>query len=142
MKRCFFTYLPFLKIEQYHDLKIFVPAVIGIETPDVVVILGNLLDNALEAVAKVEDKRINLYVAYQKGTLVIRIANTFDGVLKRDERLGRLMTLKSGDNHGYGMNNVRKSVDKYNGNIEIKHDDDLFAVEVLLYNRKQKIEQD
>ena len=109
-------------------LKIFAPSMIGIEAPDIVTILGNLLDNALEAVSKVEKKWISLHVAYQAGNLFIRAENTFDGIVKKD-----FATLKSGDGHGYGLKNVRKSVDKYDGVVDVSHENGTFAVEVLLY---------
>jgi len=110
------------------DLDIFAPVIINIEASDIVVILGNLLDNALEALSRVNEKIINVYISYQKGNLLIRVENTFNGVVKKD-----FATLKSGDGHGYGLSNVRKSADKYNGMIDVSHETGWFTVEVLLY---------
>ena len=113
------------------DLKIFVPAVIGIDTPDVVVIVGNLLANAMDAVEKVADKFINLHVVYQKETLLIKVENSFDGVVK-----GEFETRKSGDGHGFGLKNVRKSVEKYDGKLDVEVNGDVFLVKVLLYGKE------
>ena len=112
------------------ELDIFAPAVIDIEATDVVIILGNLLDNALEAVSRVEEKIINVYLSYQKGNLLVRIENTFDGLVNEN-----LTTLKSDDGHGYGLKNLRRSVDKYNGTVDVNHEKGLFSVEVLLYGK-------
>jgi len=119
------------------DLSLFVPPVLNIEIVDIVIILGNLLDNALDAVAKVEDKKIRLDIEFSKGNLYIKIDNTFDGNIKyTGEKNGKeehITTLKSGDEHGHGLDNIRKSVEKYNGHIDIAHDDNVFSVGVLLY---------
>jgi len=119
-------------------LNIFAPATLGIEASDLVIIIGNLLDNALEAVAKVADKRINITVAYQKGNLLIQVENTFDGTVKIDKKHGNLTTLKTDDGHGYGLRNIHKSADKYHGTIELSHENNWFIVEVLLYCLEMK----
>ena len=115
------------------DVKIFVPPTLNIEMADVVTILGNLLDNALDAVAKVEDKRIRLTVESDKGNLFIKIENTFDGVVEYAKDGQAIVTRKDGDKHGYGLKNIRKSVEKYNGHMDIGHDGDVFRVGILLY---------
>jgi len=113
-------------------LDVFAPAVIGIETSDIVIIVGNLLDNAMEAVAKVDDKFINIHIAYQLGNLLIKVENPFDGVVKKDKS-GDLVTIKSGDGHGFGLKNVFKSAEKYYGSVDITHEGNIFTAKVLLY---------
>ena len=119
------------------QIKIFVPPVLNIETIDVVTILGNLLDNAFDAVAKVEDKMIRLTVEADKGNLFIKMENTFDGEVKytagEDGTTQIIATNKKEDEHGYGLKNIRKSVEKYNGHMDISHDDNVFSVGILLY---------
>jgi len=117
--------------------KIFVPPELNIEVADVVIILGNLLDNAFEAVVKVEDREIRLTVEASKGNLFIKAENTFDGIVKYTERKGGtekiIATRKKEINHGYGIKNIHKSVEKYNGYVEITHDDKVFSVVILMY---------
>ena len=116
--------------------KVFVPPTLNIEVSDVVIILGNLLDNAFDAVAKVENKMINLLVESDKGNLVIKVDNTFDGEVKYTEGKSgakKIITRKDGDNHGYGLENIQKSVEKYNGHIDITHENNIFSVGILLY---------
>ena len=119
------------------DINVFAPPNLNIEVADVVTILGNLLDNALDAVAKVEDKIIKLSIESSKGNLFIKVDNTFDGEVKyADGKAGAektITTRKDGDNHGHGLKNIRKSVEKYNGHVDISHDDNVFSVGILLY---------
>ena len=119
------------------DVTVFVSPTLNIEAVDVVTILGNLLDNALDAVAKVEDKRIKLNVKLNKGNLVIKVENTFDGKVKyakgKDGPERTIGTRKDGSDHGHGLNNIRKSVEKYDGHVDISHEDNVFSASVLLY---------
>ena len=119
------------------DTDVLVPPNLNIEVADIVTILGNLLDNALDAVATVEDKIIKLNIEASKGNLFIEVGNTFDGEVKyakgKDGTAEAITTRKSGDNHGYGLKNIRKAAEKYNGRVDISHEDNIFSVAVLLY---------
>ena len=113
------------------DVSVLAPPTLNIEVVDIVTILGNLLDNALDAVAKVEDKVINLHVKASKGNLLIKVENTFDGNVKYAGKA--IATRKTGDGHGYGLKNIRRAVERYNGYVDISHDGGVFAVQVLVY---------
>jgi sensor histidine kinase YesM len=119
------------------EISILAPPVLDVEAVDIVTILGNLLDNALDAVAKVEDKVIRLNVEHVKGNLFIKVENTFDGELKYlSEKSGAgemPATRKEGSEHGHGLANIRRSVEKYSGDLGIAHDGGVFSVSVLLY---------
>ena len=119
------------------DINIFIPPALDMEVADVATILGNLLENALDAVAKTEEKIIYLDIAFDKGSLFIKLDNSFDGKVKyaegsiREERV--IVTRKGGEDHGHGLKNIRKSVEKYNGHMDISHEDNVFSVGILLY---------
>ena len=119
------------------DLSLLIPSVLNVEITDIVTIMGNLLDNALEAVAKVEEKMIKLDIEFSKSNLYIKLDNSFNGNTKyadrNDKEEKRIATLKAKDEHGYGLENIRKSVEKYNGHIDITHDNNIFSVGILLY---------
>jgi len=119
------------------EIRLLIPPNLNIEVADVVTILGNLLDNAIDAVAKVEDKIIKLDIEYSKKSLFIQIENSFDGevnyVKGRNGAEKVITTRKEGSNHGYGIKSIRKALEKYNGYMDIDHNDDMFSVGVLLY---------
>ena len=110
-----------------------IPQKINIESFDIVIIIGNLLDNAIEAVSKLSnDKKINVRLNYRKNTLYIHVNNTFDGtVCYEDNKI--LSTHKDKENHGIGIRNIEKAIKKYNGTIEINHTKSNFMVDILLY---------
>ena len=111
-----------------------IPPNLDIAPLDTVTILGNLLDNALTALAKVEDKVLKLNIEFQKGVLFIRLENTFDGVVRYDSKK-TILSRKENNfaEHGWGLKSVERSVKKYNGHIDINHCENTFSVELILY---------
>jgi hypothetical protein len=119
------------------NIRLLVPPALNIEVSDIVTIIGNLLDNALDAVAKVEEKIIKLDIEYSRESLFIQVENKYDGVIKysmeKKKKEKRIITRKNGDENGHGLRNIMKSVDKYNGHIDISHEENIFSVGILLY---------
>lgn len=114
-------------------LKFSMPQKLQMEASDVIKILGNLLDNALEAVEKVADKWINLDIEFSRGCLFIKIENPFDGVVAYSEITEQVISSKDTNNRGYGLKNVSQAVDHYDGEMRITHDNHIFAVTAILY---------
>jgi len=117
------------------DLNVAVPPELNVEVVDIVTIIGNLLDNALEAVAKVSEKIIKIDIKFNKGGLFAKIENSFNGEVKYDENKaeGSIVSLKNSNEHGYGLKNIKQSVEKYNGHMKISHTENIFSTGVLLY---------
>ena len=84
------------------------------------VILGNLLENAIFAAEKSEEKWIDISIYVDKGVFHATIKNTYNGeLISKNEKL---LTTKSNPNeHGIGLENVNKIVGKYNGVLKIDH---------------------
>ena len=112
---------------------IFIPKDIPIEDDDIVIIFSNLLDNAIEASARLKEKRyIEVRVKYEKNYLQLRISNRFDFILKQVD--GKMITRKENSSiHGIGISSVQSVVNKYEGLIELKQEEDMFIVNALLY---------
>lgn len=117
------------------DIQVWVPPVLPVEVVDVVTILGNLLENAMDAVKKAEQKEMKLEIKYAKGCLFIKVENTFDGHIQYEENA--IVSQKKGEGHGYGMKNIRQSVEKYNGYIKMSHSENTFSTGVFLYVEKE-----
>lgn len=99
---------------------------------DINVILGNLLENAIEAAAKTEEKRLDVKVRMKQGILRIEVENSFDGRLRQSPQ-GLLTTKCKSEYHGIGLKNVQKMVEKYDGSMEICGEGNTFRVSLLLY---------
>ena len=92
-------------------------------------------DNALEAVAQVRDKKLAIDIEYKRGALFIQVKNTFDGEVRyAGEGEGRrIATRKESAGHGLGLKNIARAVEKYNGYMDITHDNQTFTAVVFLY---------
>lgn len=109
------------------------PQGLNISSFDSTVILGNLIDNALQAVSIVpENGFIDLTIHYSKGMLLIKVANPFINEIKKSgDKV--LTTKKDKKNHGYGLASVKETVEKYDGTIEIHPNNNIFTVKAVLY---------
>ncbi len=115
------------------SLELNIPEQLNITSFDMSVILGNLLDNAINACSKLEkDKRLDIKIKYKRGRLITKISNTYNGNLKY---IGDNLITSNEDkeNHGIGIKNIKFVLDKYNGEMEIEHTEDVFTVILLMY---------
>lgn len=122
-----------LSVRISHDLKI--GKEITLEHRELNLILGNLLDNALEAVSKLpeKDREIDFKIRSDNTSLLIAISNTYNGAVKCDMK-GNIVTGKRDvENHGIGLKNVKEVVDRYHGNLEITVKEGRFEVIMLIY---------
>ena len=106
----------------------------NIAPSDITAILGNLLDNALTAIAHTEEKHLKLLMEYSQETLLIRMENTYDGTITHaPHNAGLISSRKPGG--GQGLKTIARSVEKYNGNLKITHTGNIFSVVILLYDQ-------
>lgn len=103
---------------------------------DINIILGNLLENAIEAAEKTEDKILDVEIGLKQGVLKIKIENSFSGIWipKKVIEKGQFFTTKGDqEKHGFGLKSVRKIVEKYHGVMKINPDGKCFCVKIILY---------
>ena len=115
------------------NVELSIPEYLGITSFDMTVILGNILDNAMNATKELEkDRIIDLIIKYNKGRLLIKIDNPFNGEVNYENN--RLVTLhKDKDKHGIGLNNVLTTLEKYSGSMEIEYLNNIFSVVLLMF---------
>ncbi len=113
--------------------EIAIPNSLTMNHNDFVAILGNLLDNAVDAASlAAETKYIKLHIKYIKGTVFISIKNSFDGKLKMISN-EYVTTKKDSLHHGIGIKSVNSTVQKYDGEMSISHSKNEFSTKILLY---------
>ncbi len=101
---------------------------------DLRTVVGNALDNAVEAAVGVEDpekREVNVRMGRVNQMVFLRVENYFAGELR--ERAGRLLTTKGeGSGHGYGVENIRLAAERYGGSLAYERQGDRFVLTVML----------
>ena len=129
------------KLEHAHqlgaklELDISLPERLTASPFDLNVILGNLLDNAVEGLARSGEKRLSLSLRFDRGMLFLRLTNTYDGVALKTGELegGVYRSRKDESGHGLGLSIVRRTVEKYHGQLRLEDTGTLFTAEAVLY---------
>lgn len=113
--------------------KLQIPENLSIDSFDITVILGNIIDNAIEAASEsIAYKKLNIIMLYNRRRILVKVENTYSGriVIKQ----GELQTTKSDSiTHGIGLQNVKHVVERYAGTIDISYDNIWFKACVMLY---------
>lgn len=116
-------------------LNIYVPDELAIDEYDLGVILGNALDNAIEAVkeCKNAERVIDISIGVKKDALILNIKNPYEHELERGKR-GELKSTKNDKkNHGYGMKSIKEITQQNGGEVMIECQDNIFSLTILTY---------
>ena len=110
-----------------------IPKDLKINVFDLNIILGNLLNNAIEAIEKAERKYFFINIYFEKNILFIHIENTYDGnIIKEKETL--MTTKEEKQLHGLGLKSISSILEKYDGDILCDYNDKYFITDVMLCN--------
>ncbi|MDC4244612.1 sensor histidine kinase [Clostridium perfringens] len=106
-----------------------------IDDLDLCIVLGNLIDNAIEACEKINDKEIQKVIQVSAriylNQIYIKVINSKNNkVEKRNNKF--LTSKKDKKNHGIGLENVKEAVHKNHGDIEIKDSKNTFEVSLYM----------
>ena len=104
---------------------------IPMENEDLVVLLSNILDNAIEACEKCDGDRIIRMKFMMEGDLVVlSVKNTSNG--SWNGVIGQSTKESYTSEHGIGIRNIENTVEKYNGTYSIKSKEDEFYFAILI----------
>ena len=117
----------------------FIPSVLPFKSEHLVIILGNLLENAFDACMKVQPKGrfIRLDMNFEKNMLNISIKNSCIYENRRD-RYGRFFSTKhDAEHHGIGLASIKQAVSGYEGEVIIDDKGNQFNVAVIMYGKEE-----
>ena len=133
------------KIHEAEKQKIkLVPAIamyeqLYIRTIDLALLLGNALDNAIEATAKITDeaeRKIHLIVKSHQSILHIRVINSIAEPVMIERNAVQTSKLNR-DMHGFGIPSMKSIVEQYNGTFFIESAESTFILNIVLENREK-----
>lgn len=110
-----------------------IPPGLDLNYESMATIFGNLLDNAIEAQMDMPEanRKIRLLIKYIDDMMIISIGNSCDP--GRYTENGFETTKDDIENHGFGIQNVRSSVERLGGTIQFERSRDWFNVGIILY---------
>lgn len=105
-----------------------IPVSLTVSAVDLCIIIGNLLDNAMDACMELpqEERLIRIYIEMKGNYLYLALTNTAGGKKKKNFRTGK------GEGHGFGLGRIDAVVKKYGGYVTRASEDGAFSTEVLL----------
>ena len=117
------------------EANVFIPVSLPFQSGHLAVILGNLLDNALEACRGVPEgqRYIKLDISYVKEMLQICIRNSYHATHRKDSSGRYLTTKKDTLDHGIGLSSVEQAVSCYHGEMTAEGTGNEFRVSVVMY---------
>ncbi len=108
-----------------------IPKNLSVDDSDLCIVLGNALENAMEACNRLTDPAVRSVSAEARpvnGQLLIKIVNTYDGTLQNKD--GNYLTTKNSPYHGMGLKNIQKAADRCGGFVKIEHSKTAFTLMV------------
>ena len=106
---------------------------IGVADIDLCSVLGNLLDNAIEACEKLEakDRKIVINIDERSGFLIIKVTNSITPQTSKIKRIG-FTTKEDAENHGIGLRMVERICVKYEGRLIFTPLENVLSVSAIL----------
>ncbi len=125
------------KISLMYEKKIAVDATAKVPTSlevadiDLCVIIGNLLDNCLEACESLPEMErfVRIYISVKEAYLYMVFTNSAG---KKQAKIGNIFVSTKGNNHGFGLSRVDELVEKYGGYLTRASEDGGYTTEVIL----------
>ncbi len=121
------------------------PEKLFIQSYDIGIILGNALDNAMEACRKLKAKEpdaeafIRISSFQKKELFFLKVENSFDGKVVRKLQNEFPATDKADrENHGIGLSNIKSTAEKYQGTMDFRVKDRVFILSVMMKNERRE----
>lgn len=117
-------------------VEVAIPEGLEIEPFDVSELLGNLLDNANEALANSQKKDLEIRIWMDRGILYFHISNSYEGEMQKAVLNGREVYITRKEDkqrHGLGWQSIIRVIEKYHGMAETDDSGGKFTVDIMLF---------
>ena len=110
-----------------------IPEKMPIDATDICIIFGNALDNAIEACERIKNdkKHIKLSVIFEEDAILCKVSNT----ISKGKKLTMKTTKTDKENHGFGLDNIKQALSKYNHVMKIDQTEKEFILSFIIFNK-------
>jgi sensor histidine kinase regulating citrate/malate metabolism len=118
--------------------ELIIPPKLKIEDMDICIVLGNSLNNAIEACQRITDcdnnRIIKIKIKYKSEYLLIEVRNTYDinSIRMKNGKFVSSKTNRIHDEIGIGVSNIKSVVEKYDGLFQIEMGEEFFALKIMI----------
>ena len=106
---------------------------IRMEETDLILLISNLMNNAIEAVERCKNDRIIRFKIIKEGEeFILSVQNTYDGVIRKKGNCYLTTKTKDRQLHGIGIKNIIRIVEKYDGMYNFDYDESEFRAVVII----------
>ena len=108
---------------------------IAIDQTELGVLIGNALDNAIEATAKIQESKEPLVISVTISTIVEQLLIDINNPVVENIDVKHIFTTKRNpQNHGFGLRSIQTIAKKYNGDVFLSCEDQKFNTHIILTN--------
>ena len=99
-------------------------------------ILGNALDNAIEACDRVSERErlVKIFMKVERKNLCIEIKNRYDGTIFESQDGRHISRKDNPQEHGLGLRIMHELLEHADGNVETMWDEQMFTLRVMIYH--------
>lgn len=116
-------------------VNVFLPENLPFQPGNLTIILGNLIDNALEACQNSDKEKRFIYLdaVYEKGVFVLKVCNSCREKRRRNKDGHFPTTKRDASVHGIGLRSVEQAIESYQGELLTEWKNEVFYATVILY---------
>jgi signal transduction histidine kinase len=119
----------FSKLGAEFSVSAVLPEDITVSSYELCILLGNILENAIEAIVKADRREVSLQIRISGKMLIIRVSNSYNGDIKKS---GQVIVTTKQNGGGHGLRSIQSIVEKNGGNVSVAYNEKDFTISLLI----------
>jgi signal transduction histidine kinase len=119
----------FNKLAAKFEVSASLPEDISVSSYELCILIGNILENAIEAIAKADRREVSLKIQISGKMLIIRVINSYNGDIKKS---GQVLVTTKQNGGGHGLRSIHNIAEKNGGNVSVAYNDKDFTISLLI----------
>jgi hypothetical protein len=117
------------KLAAKFEVSASLPEDISVSSYELCILIGNILENAIEAIEKADRREVSLQIRISGKMLIIRVINSYNGDIKKS---GQVIVTTKQNGGGHGLRSIHSIVEKNGGNVSVAYNEKDFTISLLI----------